>query len=179
MTRVSQGAFHVTSDRNAVLTTLLGSCIAVCARDPVAGLGGMNHFVLPSSEASLEETSLVALRYGSYSIERLINEIVAGGGHRSRLEIKVFGGARMLDGSSRIGERNARFVQTYLATEGLRIAASDLGGHQARKIRYRPATGQVWLKRVSAPDQSVFLRERAVPAERLVPRSAGEIVIFT
>ena len=119
-----------------------------------------------------------AMRYGSYSIERLINHIIARGGVRGRLEIKVFGGGNMFASQTRVGDRNADFVESYLEAEGLPIVAADLRGNQARSIRYNAVTGQAKMKKLPRPDTTIFDEERALPIARIVRESAGSITLF-
>ena len=139
---IFQGDFYVSSRPELFLTTVLGSCIAVCMRDPLAQCGGMNHFLLPDAEHREDHYPSLALRYGSYSIERLINAILSRGGRRERLEVKVFGGATVLGNGSDIGGRNVEFIEHYFAKERLPIAAADLRGTLPRKLRYFPTTGR-------------------------------------
>ena len=176
--RVSQGGYRVSSDRDATLTTTLGSCIAVCIRDPVILCGGMNHFVLPENQDRRMGVHSFAMRYGSYSIERLINHIIARGGVRARLEIKVFGGGNMFESQARIGDRNADFVESYLEAEGLPIVAADLRGNQARSVRYNAVTGRILMKKLPRPDTAIFDEEKALPIARIVRESAGSITLF-
>jgi two-component system chemotaxis response regulator CheB len=143
---VAPADFYVTSSATEVLSTILGSCIAVCIRDPVVRCGGMNHFVLPSLPEPSNGLPSVELRYGSYSIERLINAVLSRGGQRDRLEIKIFGGSNVL-GTSNIGHNNADFVESYLEKEGLPVAAKDLRGTAPRRIHYSPSTGQALVSR--------------------------------
>ena len=117
-----------------MLVTVLGSCVSACIRDPVAAVGGMNHFMLPESGGSDWGAASSGMRYGNVAMERLINDILVRGGLRQRLEIKVFGGGNVMKGTSDIGHRNASFVETYLAAESLPIAAADLrGSHGASR----------------------------------------------
>ncbi len=119
------------------------------------------------------------MRYGSYSIERLINHIIARGGVRARLEVKVFGGANMFDSQTRIGDRNADFVESYLEAEGLPIAAADLRGDQARAIRYNAVSGRTLMKKLPRPDTTIFDEEKAMPIAQIVRESAGSITLFS
>lgn len=176
--RVWQGRYRVSSDRDAALTTTLGSCVAVCVRDPVILCGGMNHFVLPANQNGKMEVHSFAMRYGSYSIERLINHIIARGGVRARLEIKVFGGGNMFESQSRIGDRNADFVESYLEAEGLPILASDLRGNRARSVRYNAVTGRILMKKLPRPDTAIFDEEKAMPITRILRESVGSITLF-
>ena len=178
LVRVSQAGYRVSSDRDVTLTTTLGSCIAVCVRDPVILCGGMNHFVLPANQDGRMEVHSFAMRYGSYSIERLINHIIARGGVRGRLEIKVFGGGNMFDSQVRVGDRNVDFVESYLEAEGLPIVAADLRGNQARRIRYNVVTGRKLMKKLPRPETAIFDEEKALPIARIVRESTGSITLF-
>ena len=138
-----------------LITTILGSCISACIRDPVRGVGGMNHFMLPEDQsvgrnAWLEGAGSLATRYGSFAMESLVNELMKLGAQRARLEVKLFGGARILASMSDVGARNIEFVRRYLRLEGFCIAAEDLGADCPRHVEYFPPTGVVMLKRLKA-----------------------------
>lgn len=141
--RVLPGEHHVTRDFNATIITVLGSCVAACIRDPRAGVGGMNHFMLPESVEGNWGTATASLRYGNFAMEKLINDILAAGGKRNNLEIKVFGGANVLRNGANIGWQNAEFVEAYLKEEGLLIAARHLYGTYPRRVHYYPTSGRV------------------------------------
>ena len=164
---VCQGQFYVSSSPYEVLSTVLGSCIAVCMRDPVAGCGGMNHFLLPNQVERQDGFPSASLRYGSYSIERLTNALLSRGALRERLEIKVFGGANVLSGSGNYGHANADFVEVYLAREGLKIAARSLRGNNARRIRYYPASGRAQVCEVQGDMPSDIAADESRLASRL------------
>lgn len=129
----------------AVVTTVLGSCVAACLFDPVAGVGGMNHFLLPGEVGQVETCT----RYGIHAMELLISDIMKLGGDRCRLQAKVFGGARILNmepSSRSVGATNARFVKEFLATEGIPVAAEHLGGGSGLKVRFLTHTGKAFVK---------------------------------
>lgn len=146
--------YYVTSE-DIVLSTVLGSCVAACIRDPEAGVGGMNHFMLPGSDESSQPGS-VSMRYGAYAMEILINELLKMGARRERLEAKVFGGGAVMEQMRQlnIGERNAEFVLRYLDTEQIPVLAQDLCGDRARRVNYFPRTGQVLVRKMQ-PHQKV------------------------
>lgn len=134
------------------LSTVLGSCVAACIRDGVAGVGGMNHFMLPGDDdVELNRPVSVAMRYGAFAMEVLINELLKAGARRERLEAKVFGGGAVLDQMKQmnIGERNADFVLKYLDTEGIPVLAQDLKSDYARRIVYFPRSGEVRMRRLT------------------------------
>jgi len=160
---VGQGEHHVSDSPDVVMSTVLGSCIAACIRDPERGLGGMNHFLLPDGDGNGDSEE--AKRYGVNAMEILINSLLRAGARRDRLEAKLFGGASMFDRLRNIGAENAAFAKRFLQAEGIAVIGGDTGGTSARRIRYRPTTGQAMQRLLPDADPSVFVRERklAVP----------------
>ncbi|MBK5933994.1 chemotaxis protein CheD [Rhodovulum imhoffii] len=149
---VLQGEFYVTRRPDEVLSTVLGSCVAVCMMDPMAGIGGMNHFLLPERDGPDGET----VKFGAYAMELLINALLKGGARRSRLAAKVFGGSSLNDNLRDIGRDNADFARGFLTNEKIPILSESLGGTSARRIRFSPATGLVQQFLVpSMPDLEV------------------------
>jgi chemotaxis protein CheD len=148
--RLMPGDYYVTLNDEGVYTTL-GSCISACIRDRVSGIGGMNHFMLPASADAdgWKSTSLsAATRYGNFAMEHLINVIMKNGGKRQNLEVKLFGGGRILANMTDVGLRNIEFARDYLKTEGLAVTAEDVGSIYPRMVVYFPATGKVRVKRL-------------------------------
>lgn len=160
---VLPGRHYVTASTDEMIVTLLGSCVAACIRDPIAAVGGLNHFLLPESDSGQwGKTVDAAMRYGNHAMETLINDIIKLGGLRSRLEVKVFGGARVIEGASTlsVGQKNVEFVQEYLRNEGFDIAAAHLGGGMPRRIHYFPMTGKVQMRQLKrANDKDLFKKE--------------------
>jgi chemotaxis protein CheD len=155
--QVTQGETYVTGAANEVLTTVLGSCIAACIRDPQAGVGGMNHFLLAQGQGADQD----AMRYGVNAMEILINGLLARGAVRGRLEAKLFGGAAVIVGLSDVGAGNARFARAYLEAEGIALAGGDTGGIQPRRVQYWPLTGRARRLSIPAPDANrLIARER-------------------
>lgn len=154
---------YIVSPKPMVISTLLGSCVAVCMRDPYVGVGGMNHFMLPAPGNSASSGAWsVKTRYGSYAMETLINGIMKHGGLRNRLEVKVFGGANFYAGACDIGTANVQWALEYLDREGLRPIASDLGKDYARSVFYHTDTGRLLMK---AGDSAA--RRQAAEAEKV------------
>ncbi len=132
---IIQGEYKVVSDPDVVLTTILGSCVAACLRDPVSGVGGMNHFLLPGTGSV---TGGDATRYGVHLMELLINGLLKQGARRDRLEAKIFGGAKTIASFSNVGEQNAIFAMKFLKDEGIPVISSSTGGEHGRKIEFCP-----------------------------------------
>ncbi len=178
--QVFQGDFFVSTREGEMLATVLGSCVAACIRDPVAAVGGMNHFLLPDKggDTNPDLPFSASLRYGSYSMEQLINGILAAGGRRERLEVKIFGGANVLAGLRGIGHQNADFIERYLKAEGFKVTAADLRGNLPRKVQYFPSSGVARVKQIEdASAKTVFQRETAKKITA-VQTQAGSIELF-
>jgi chemotaxis protein methyltransferase CheR len=142
--RIEAGEVHASS-RPVEIRTLLGSCVAACLYDPVARVGGMNHFMLPNGS----DDSLSPARYGVHAMELLINDIMKMGGSRPRLQAKVFGGAKVIRLERRgpdVGTLNADFVIDFLSTEGIAVAARQLGGTSPLEVRMEADTGRVRVR---------------------------------
>lgn len=148
--KILPGEYYVAVGDEAI-TTVLGSCISACIRDRDLRLGGMNHFMLPEDTSDgrsswLDKATGLATRYGSFAMESLINALLKRGARRERLEVKLFGGGRMLANVTDVGRRNIAFARSWLEMEGLRIAAEDLGGTTPRKVIYTPSDGRVMVR---------------------------------
>jgi len=163
MAKILPGEYYITS-HNEVLTTVLGSCVAACIRDSVVGIGGMNHFMLPvhASSNAWEQTKVnTATRYGNFAMEYVINEILKYGGKRQNLEVKIFGGGKIMSNMANIGQQNIDFIKQYIRIENLNLLAEDLGDIYPRKILFYPASGRVRVKKLRSMEQSILNRENA------------------
>jgi chemotaxis protein CheD len=153
--KILPGEFYITRSEEAI-TTVLGSCISACIRDPGVGVGGMNHFMLPEDTTQGKSAWLdgagLSTRYGSFAMESLINGLLKLGARRERLEVKLFGGGHVLKAAMDVGDRNIRFAHEWLATEGYRVVAEDVGDVLPRRVIYIPATGKVRVKHLRPVD---------------------------
>lgn len=147
--KILPGEFYVTRE-NELVTTVLGSCVSACIRDTVYGVGGMNHFMLPIEKGGSLDKNSDSARYGNHAMEMLINAIMKAGGLKKNLEVKLFGGGRVLSSMSSIdvGEQNITFIKSYVALEGLNVITADLGDIYPRKIIYFPQTGRALMKKL-------------------------------
>ena len=175
--RINPGGHYVTTG-DEILVTVLGSCVAACIRDPFAGVGGMNHFMLPQSYSGNWGIVSASMRFGNFAMEKLINDILLRGGRRSSLEIKVFGGAVIIGAGAQVGLRNADFVETYLREEGLPIAAQSLRGLHARRIHYEPRTGRVRMLEMPRAEPIVAKIERSYGDSLRSEPDGGSIELF-
>ena len=163
--KILPGEYYVTTE-NELITTVLGSCISACIRDSVTGIGGMNHFMLPETNkqklsAGAEHVIGNATRYGNYAMEHLINVILANGGKRKNLEVKVFGGGKIIQNLGDVGLNNINFILEYIDAEALKLVSKDLGDIYPRKVIFFPQTGKVRMKKVKdLHNESIASRER-------------------
>jgi chemotaxis protein CheD len=153
---VNAGDCFVSGSDEEVGITVLGSCVSACIRDPVAKIGGMNHFLLPSTK--LDDGA--SMRYGAFAMEQLINEILKRGGKKECLEAKLFGGGNVINHNIRIGSKNSDFALEFMKKEGIKVVSADLQGNLPRRVHFYPTTGKVMIKRLEkANDRKNVLAE--------------------
>lgn len=181
--KILPGEFYV-SDQAEVIGTVLGSCVSACIRDPKTGVGGMNHFMLPIGKGGDQSKFIKNSeegRYGNFAMEILINELLKTGCKRRNLEVKIFGGGKVLASMSSIdiGQKNIQFVKDYIYDEGLRLVAEDVGDVHPRKVLYFPETGKVKMKKLITTRNSTILSREAEYRRHLqVDKTAGDIELF-
>jgi len=182
--KVLPGEHYVSTAGQEMVVTVLGSCVSACIWEPRLKIGGMNHFMLPDSGADAAPINK-SLRYGTYAMEALLNDLLRRGARRESLEIKVFGGGNVVAGMTSgatvpVGDRNADFVRRYLLDEGLRIAAEDLGGPHPRRIHFFPRIGKVirlFLKK--EVERAVLHREMSYRSRLKDVPVEGDVELFT
>lgn len=179
--KILPGEYYVTKE-DEMITTVLGSCISVCVYDPVLCIGGMNHFMLPSSKNNANGMDLLSdsFRYGDVAMERLVNDIMHNGGDKSRLVFKAFGGGQIIRHMTAIGQRNITFLHKFMTMEGYKLKASDLGGPHPRKVIFYPQNGTVKLKRLQhMHNDTILARENKYETELSKQEEvAGDIDLF-
>lgn len=178
--RVRPGEYAVCEKDQKMLVTILGSCVAACIRDPLLGIGGMNHFLLPEAGDNKSGSFAdVGTRYGNHAMELLINDMLKLGGKKDRFELKIFGGAHVGNMNVSIGADNSSFIRDYISREGLNLVSEDLGGNRARKIFFFPETGRVarFLFQATS-DSKVSQRERELRKSIKTPKVESDIELF-
>lgn len=181
--KILPGEYYVTK-ANELITTVLGSCVAACIRDKEAGIGGMNHFMLPQTSAEkLKQGNEAVLgnatRYGNFAMEHLINTILRNGGKRKNLELKVFGGGKIIPTLSDIGLKNIEFILEYIDTEGLLLLSQDLGDIYPRKIVYFPHTGKVRMKKIQDLHNDTIIKREMQYFNKIKDEPVeGEVELF-
>jgi chemotaxis protein CheD len=175
------GEYYVT-DKDVLLVTVLGSCVAACIRDCYSGIGGMNHFMLPDAGSDEGNPLAASARYGTYAMEILINQLLKLGARRSNLEAKVFGGGNVLEGLTvaNVGQRNADFVLQFLKTENIRVVAQDLVDIFPRKVYFFPKNSKVMVKKLRTMHNStISQREKDYSSRLRGSGSSGDVELFS
>ncbi len=179
--KVLPGEYYV-SRQEELIATVLGSCVSACVRDRRRGIGGMNHFMLPEPMGERDAWSSTvgrAARYGNDAMEQLINAILKAGGRREDLEVKIFGGGRVLTQMTDIGERNIAFVRRYLAAEGLDLVAEDVGDVYPRQVQFFPCSGKARVRQLRGHHATVLVDGERNYLKRLANDPIkGEVELF-
>ena len=171
---VVRGEYSVSNRPEAVLGTVLGSCVAACIWDDSSQIGGMNHFLLPGGR---DDEAGGNLSHGSYAMELLINELMKMGAARHNLQAKLFGGANVIESRYEIGRMNSAFARDYLNGEGIPIVSESLGGENGRRIRFWPTNGRVQMRLLNKEDVQEV--DRTIPkTPPPAPQDTGDVELF-
>lgn len=167
VTILHPGEYYATGE-DIIISTVLGSCIAVALYDPTTEMGGLNHFMLPGELHSRQFFAEESGRYGMYAMELLINAMLKNGARRDKLTAKVFGGGHVLSGGAgNIPESNITFAMEFLETERIPVISSDVGGTDARKVLFFASTARVLLKRFGGQKAAPVQREERAYLSRI------------
>lgn len=163
---IDPGESYVTQ-KDEIISTLLGSCVAACLYDPVNRVIGMNHFLLAHQHAAHHAVLLDSEggRYGIHAMELLINQMLKQGAQRHYLKAKAFGGGDVLNLSNKsqdrqsVGSVNCEFVKTFLKTECIPLVASGLGGKIGRHIFFLANDFSVYVKSIKHTEEQTVLKK--------------------
>ncbi len=158
------------SEPEGVITTILGSCVATCIWDPMAGVGGMNHILVAQSGSGASRNDFA----GVNAMELVINGLIRRGAKRENLQAKVFGGAKMIEGLSDIGQVNGVFVVEYLERENIPCVGKSLGGTLARQIRFYAGEGRVLQKSIAG----AAVPPPPPPRPKVEPAGGNDLELF-
>jgi chemotaxis protein CheD len=143
---INPGGWAIETERP--ISTLLGSCVAVCLYDPKLNIGGMNHFLLPSRTGA-DNSDIDVILNGDYSMEVLVNGLLNKGAKKARLVAKAFGGGTIISSIKMdIGGRNSAFAHEWLKRESIPLVASDFNGPWSRKVVFVPQNGDAFCRRI-------------------------------
>ncbi len=138
------------SDIPTVVSTILGSCVAITIFNKRLGIGGICHAMLPNSPYEKEDS---AFRYVDRSIKYMLKKFEEYGIEKNEMELKLLGGADVISrtngNSLSIGQKNIEIAINIIKKEKLMLMLSDVGGRQGRKIHFYTKTGEILLKRIN------------------------------
>lgn len=181
--KILPGEYYVTVTEE-LITTVLGSCVSACVWDAQAGVGGMNHFMLPHDTGGdgkwgAVDTVKASTRYGTYAMEQLVNDLLKYGARRQNLRVKAFGGGKIIRQMTDIGLRNITFIRGFLRTEGFPLVAEDLGDVYPRKVVFFPKTGRVLVKKLrSLHNNTIIEREERYMHDIESQPVQGQVELF-
>ncbi|MBR5509229.1 MAG: chemotaxis protein CheD [Lachnospiraceae bacterium] len=146
--KVGIGDMKFAKGDTTVITYALGSCVGITFYDPVARMGALLHVLLPTRS---NPADINVYKYADPGIQETIRKLTMSGMMKSRMIVKIAGGAKMFELSGKsdfgnIGQRNVDTVKRILAAQGLRISAEDTGGNFARTMVLDVATGTVVIR---------------------------------
>lgn len=176
---------YLATDDDIIISTVLGSCVAVALRDEARGVGGLNHFMLPGDFSKADHFESQSAKYGMYAMELLINDMLKLGCRKDRLAAKVFGGGSVLwskqGRTSKVPASNIDFAMDFLKAEGIPILNSDVGGTSARKILFFVRDGKVLLQRINGSLTNAVRIEERNYLERIKQRqeNEGDVTLFS
>lgn len=149
------GLLYAAATPGAV-TTVLGSCVAVCLFDPQLRAGGINHYLLPLWNGE----GLASPKYANIALPKLLEKMLELGCRRQNLRAKLFGGGAVFQnvGLFGVGERNIQFADHYLADAGIPVVARDVGEGFTRKVIFHLHTGEAFVRRLKAQESGITRR---------------------
>lgn len=132
-----QGRCFITNKIGQSVITVLGSCVSACIWDPSTGIGGMNHFMLPSGKRERNA------EYGDYAMPLLLSSLLKHGAQVENLQATLFGGNRTMVSNNNIGQKNMDFASEYLSSRRIQFEMPTLQMDGSTKIEFWPSTGRV------------------------------------
>ncbi|HOP31505.1 MAG TPA: chemotaxis protein CheD [Spirochaetota bacterium] len=172
---------YYSSSEPAVITTILGPCVAVCLYEQTSRIGGMNHILLPGGRTDGSNSG--DARYAINAMELLINQMMKSGADRYRLKAKVFGGAQIypfLKQEMAMGLKNIEMVIDFLITERIPIINYNFGGSNPRKIYFYTGTGDVLMQKIKTSEvmeEFENLKLKRIEIEKRI-RKTGSCMFF-
>lgn len=142
------GQVYVSAEPESIVI-ILGSCVAVCIWDPISGIGGATHYLLPE----WDKRGTASLRYGNVSISALLQKLIDTGVDRHKLRAKIFGGGCLFDtmrkaGASKdhLGQRNVEIATEILLLGRIPVMSSDIGGGRGKRVVFHTDTGEATVE---------------------------------
>lgn len=130
----------------SIVTTILGSCAALCLWDYQKKIGGMNHYLLPEGD----ENGPNRLRYGNVANPALLQELLVLGCEVKSLQAKIFGGSSAFtDSLQSLGSRNVQLAEQFVREAGIRLVAKEVSGKHGRRLIFHTEDGVTFIREYS------------------------------
>lgn len=151
--RVSVADWGIATDGQTLVTSGLGSCVAVAVYDEEQSLGGLLHAMLPEAPATADKPA----KYVDTGLDAMLAALESEGAQRDSLSAKLVGGSSMLDISvgDAVGERNVEAAISELEAAAVPTAATETGGSIGRSVSFAPASGELTIEKVDAEVQVI------------------------
>jgi chemotaxis protein CheD len=163
---------HISDNPDGVLATFaLGSCIAIAIHDPVAGVGGLLHFMLPESAIDRNKAQNNPFMFADTGIPLLFRSSFERGADRKRLVVHLAGGAQMVDeaGVFNIGKRNYLAAKKLLWKNGIMIQGEAVGGTISRTVRLEVGSGRFIMREGGRIERELSGRPQAAKGDNQWP----------
>jgi chemotaxis protein CheD len=146
------------SNKNELITTVLGSCISICLYDNINGISGLNHYMLPEQsnkniKCTIDKTKMTTLRYGEIANVELLKQMIRLGANKNYIKAKIYGGASVLSKMTNvptIGKRNILCAESFLKENNIPVISEDTGSSCGRKISFFTNSNEVLLKKINS-----------------------------
>jgi chemotaxis protein CheD len=149
--------FAVASGNAVLVTSGLGSCVAVALHDPSTGIAGLAHILLPS--AGFGPPSIHPAKYADSGIPLLAEEMRRRGAAQTCMVARLAGGARMfaalLSSGVNMGQRNIDATRKALYKLGIPVVGDDVGGEYGRSVRFVASTGAMTVRSLAGGDREL------------------------
>ncbi|HLK16452.1 MAG TPA: chemotaxis protein CheD [Fimbriimonadaceae bacterium] len=156
-TVVNLASLHVVKGTGRLLCPGLGSCLAVCALDPVTNVAGVAHLMLPKAPDNVSET--LAPKFVDSGLETLLVKLAELGANRANLLFAATGGSQLfsfgVQNQSDLGLRNAEAFRNFAKTHELTVVAADLGGTSGRSLSFTIDSGEVLIRTLAQGEMTL------------------------
>lgn len=161
LVEIFSGDFYVSNDPNEAISTLLGSCVALCLFDKSAKIAGMNHFLVPGDARFIKSEQPGSSKDGLYAIEYLTQQMKNQGANFKHVTAGVFGGGHMLSRSKIFSpDDNVRLAKTYLKMLKIPIVKEDTGGNVGRQVIFFCKNGDMAVRHVNQTMDALKLTKK-------------------
>lgn len=134
-----QPGYIFSSSDPALVSTIVGTCVAVCLHDRRLKTGGMNHYLYPKTPRRAKTTG----RFGNVALPALLKMMVSQGSRLEDMEAQIFGGgSRLLNDPSSLGRKNVKLARKFLKKKGIPIVSEDVGGVKGRRVVFHTRTNE-------------------------------------